>query len=183
MIWVGGFYEWHDLDLLIDAFKIVLLDCPNTKLILVGDGYTRKRIEKKVHDEGLTQKIIFTGLMKHDQIPHILSIADIAVSPSPSLPASSGGTGTPLKLFEYMAAGKPIVATTSTQSLSVIKNGYNGYLVQQNDPNEFASVIVSLLKDKSEQLRLGKNSRQDAEKYYSWASYTEKLETIYQNAL
>jgi glycosyltransferase involved in cell wall biosynthesis len=183
VIWVGGFYEWHDLDLLLDAFKLVILDCPNTKLILVGDGYTRKRIEQKAQDEKLNHYLIFTGSMRHDQIPTMLTLADIAVSPSPALSPSEGGTGTPLKLFEYMAAGKPIVATVSSQSLPVITNGANGYLIEQRNVKAFADAIIILLKDPSKRKRFGSYNRQEAEKFYSWTSYTRKLEAIYRGVL
>jgi glycosyltransferase involved in cell wall biosynthesis len=183
VVWVGGFYEWHDLDLLLDAFKRVILDCPNTKLILVGDGHTRDRIEQRARDENLIHNLVFTGSLPHNQVPGILLLADIAVSPAPSLPASAGGTGTPLKLFEYMAAAKPVVATISSQSIPVIKNGYNGRLVGQGNARAFAEAICALIKDPVERERLGNNARQDAETRYSWANYTGKLEAIYRSAM
>ena len=94
---------------------------PDAKLVLVGDGQTRPSIAQKVEKNGLQQSVIMTGAIAHADVPEMLSIADIAVVPSTPVPASRGGTGTPLKLFEYMAAGKPIVATAINHAAEVIQ--------------------------------------------------------------
>ena len=99
-----------------------------------------------------------TGAIAHADVPEMLSIADIAVVPSAPVPASRGGTGTPLKLFEYMAAGKPIVATAINQAAEVIQDGQNGILVEAGNVNRFAEAILTLLNDPVERLRLGQNA-------------------------
>ena len=113
----------------------------------------------------------------------MLSVADIAVVPAAPVPASRGGTGTPLKLFEYMAAGKPIVATALNQAAEVLQDGHTGPLVEAGDIHSFAEAIVTLLNDPVERVRLGKNARQQAIERYSWEEYTRRLEEIYLNVL
>jgi glycosyltransferase involved in cell wall biosynthesis len=113
----------------------------------------------------------------------MLSIADLAVVPSAPIPASRGGTGTPLKLFEYMAAGKPIVATALNQAAEVIQDGHNGLLVEAGDIQRFAEAILTLLNDPVERVRLGQNARLQAIEQYSWEEYTRRLEEIYFNVL
>jgi glycosyltransferase involved in cell wall biosynthesis len=112
-----------------------------------------------------------------------MSIADVAVVPSAPVPASHGGTGTPLKLFEYMAAGKAIVATAQNQAAEVIQDGHNGLLVEAGDVNRFAEAMLRLLNDPVERGRLGQNARQQAVELYSWERYTRRLEEIYLNVL
>jgi glycosyltransferase involved in cell wall biosynthesis len=124
-----------------------------------------------------------TGAIAHADVPQMLSIADIAVVPSAHVPADRGGTGTPLKLFEYMAAGKPIVATALNEAAEVIQDGHNGLLVEAGDVNRFAGAILTLLNNPVERLRLGQNARQEAVEQYSWEQYTRRLEKIYLNAL
>jgi glycosyltransferase involved in cell wall biosynthesis len=124
-----------------------------------------------------------TGAIAHAGVPEMLSIADIAVVPSAPVLASRGGTGTPLKLFEYMAAGKPIVATALNEAAEVIQDGRNGLLVQAGDVNRFAEAILALLNDPEERVRLGQNARQQAVEQYSWEEYTRTLEKIYLNVL
>jgi len=113
----------------------------------------------------------------------MLSMADIAVVPSAPVPASRGGTGTPLKLFEYMAAGKPIVATALNQAAEVIQDGHNGLLVEAGDVQGFANAILTLLNDPVERGRLGQIARRQAIELYSWEQYTRRLEEIYFNVL
>ena len=179
VIWVGGFYPWHDLDLLINSFAQVLQKLPNARLILVGDGKTRPMVERKVLDEGLGHAVIMTGAIAHHRVPEILSIADLAVVPSAPVIASRGGTGAPLKLFEYMAAGKPIVATAIDQTTEVIRDGHTGILVNAGSVSDFADAILTLLCDSAERSRLGQNARQQAIEQYSWEQYSRRLEEIY----
>ncbi|MGD8752506.1 MAG: glycosyltransferase family 4 protein [Anaerolineales bacterium] len=179
IMWIGGFYKWHNLELLIESFAKILLGQPKAKLVLVGDGETRPTIEKAVKEQGLEQSVIFTGKVSHDRVPDILSIADVAVVSSAPASAEDGGTGTPLKLFEYMAAGKPIVASDVNHNAAIIQNGYDGKLVPPGDVNGFARVIESLLKNPDERNRLGQNARRAALERHSWENYTRQLEIIY----
>ena len=99
------------LSLLLESFSLVLQRRPDARLVLVGDGQTRSSVVDMITKNGLRHAVIMTGAIAHSQVPEMLSIADVAVVPSAPITASLGGTGTPLKLFEYMAAGKAIVAT------------------------------------------------------------------------
>lgn len=183
VMWVGGFFPWHDLDLLLDSFALVLRRHPSAKLVLVGDGQTRPLVAQRIQQNGLQQSVIMTGAIPHTEVPGMLSIADIAVVPAAPVSAGGGGTGTPLKLFEYMAAGKPIVATDLNQAADVIQHGYSGLLVQAGNVNSFADAILKLIYDPLERQRLGQNAQQQANALYSWEEYTRNLEKIYRNVL
>lgn len=179
VLWLGGFYPWHDLDLLLESFALVLQRHPNAKLVLVGDGQTRQWIEHKIQKQGFQQSVIMTGAIPHSRVPEMVSIADVAVVPSAPVSAGGGGTGTPLKLFEYMAAGKAIVATALNEAIEVIQAGHNGLLVEAGDVNKFAESILKLIDDPKERNRLAQNARAQAIKQYSWEHYTKRLEEIY----
>ena len=179
VMWVGGFYDWHDLDSLLESFCMVLNAVPNARLILVGDGPKRRKIEHKVLEKDLQKSVLFTGSIAHESMPEMLAIADVAVAPSPPIDPGKGGTGTPLKLFEYMAAGKAIVATHTIQAADVIQDGYNGLLVEPGNVAAFAGAVEALLKDPSKRNYLSRNARVQAVEQHSWASYTRRLEGIY----
>jgi glycosyltransferase involved in cell wall biosynthesis len=183
VMWVGGFYPWHDLSLLLESFALVLQHSPDARLVLVGDGQTRSSVVDTIAEARLSHAVIMTGAIAYPQVPDMLAIADVAVVPSAPITASHGGTGTPLKLFEYMAAGKAIVATAQTQTTEVIQDGHNGLLVESGDVYRFAEAILALLNNPVERSRLGKNARQQAVELYSWEEYTRRLEKIYHNAL
>jgi glycosyltransferase involved in cell wall biosynthesis len=179
VMWVGGFYPWHDLSLLLESFALVLQRRPDARLVLVGDGQTRSSVVDTVTKDGLKDAVIMTGAIAHSQVPEMLSIADVAVVPSAPMTASLGGTGTPLKLFEYMAAGKAIVATALNEAVEVIQHGHNGLLVEAGDANQFAESTLKLINDSEERSRLGHSAREQAVKQYSWERYTRRLEEIY----
>jgi glycosyltransferase involved in cell wall biosynthesis len=179
VMWVGGFYPWHDLSLLLESFALILQRRPDARLVLVGDGQTRPVVEDMVMKDGLRQAVILTGSIAHSQVPEMLSIADVAVVPTAPVTASLGGTGTPLKLFEYMAAGKAIVATAQNEAAEVILDGYNGYLVDPGDTRQFAEATLKLIENPEERCRLGQNARERAVERYSWEHYTRRLEEIY----
>ena len=183
VMWVGGFYPWHDLDLLLESFTRVLQKHPNARLVLVGDGQTRPSVARQVLKNGLRHAVIMTGAVAHARVPELLSIADVAVVPSAPVPASRGGTGAPLKVFEYMAAGKAIVATALNEAANVIQDGHNGLLVEAGDVNGFAEAMAALLNDSGERDRLGQNARRHAVEQYSWEQYTRRLEEVYRNVL
>jgi glycosyltransferase involved in cell wall biosynthesis len=179
VIWVGGFYPWHDIDLLLESFARVLQEQPRARLVLVGDGQTRSMVTQKIVRNGLRDAVIMTGAIPHTRVPEMVSIAEVAVVPAAPVPASRGGTGAPLKLFEYMAAGKAIVATALNQAAEVIQDGQNGLLVEAGDVDGFAEAMLALLGDSATRARLGQNARAHAVEHYSWEQYTRRLENIY----
>lgn len=183
IIWIGGFYKWHDLDLLLESFIKVVNRLPQTKLVLVGDGKNRIHFEQRVKEKKLERSVIMVGLVAHEKIPEMLSIADVAVAPIPALSAQDGGTGVPLKLFEYMAAGKAIVTTNVYQSASVIQNGVTGVLVEPGNVESFAEAIINILIDDEQRQQLARNARQRAVEQHSWKKYTALLENIYIDVL
>jgi glycosyltransferase involved in cell wall biosynthesis len=136
-------------------------------------------VKQKVLQKGLQEAVIMTGAIAHSSVPEMISIAEVAVVPAAPVAASHGGTGTPLKLFEYMASGKAIVATALNQATEVIRDGQNGLLVEAGDVNGFAMAMLDLLNDSAKRGRLGQNARQHAIEHYSWEQYTRRLEEIY----
>jgi glycosyltransferase involved in cell wall biosynthesis len=166
---------------LIDSFATVVQRVPNAKLLLVGDGKTRPSIQQKVEECRLQNSVMMMGRIEHEKIPEVMSIADVTVSPS--TPFFPGHGGTPLKLFEYMAAGKPTVAIAMSQAVRVIEDGYNGILIQPGDEHGFTNAIVRLLTDPIENARMGANARKRAVEQHSWKKYAEDLENIYWESL
>jgi glycosyltransferase involved in cell wall biosynthesis len=167
----------------LDSFAQIVQRRPDARLVLVGDGQTRSSVLENVTKNGLRHAVIMTGAIAHSQVPEMLSIADVAVVPSASVTANLGGTGTPLKLFEYMAAGKAIVATAHKESSEVIRDGHTGLLIEAGDVNQFAEITLKLINTPEERRRLGQNARQQAVQQYSWEQYTRQLEEIYRGVL
>lgn len=181
VMFIGGFYAWHDLQLLLESFSKVLQQVPCARLILVGSGRTYQAVEAKVLEYGLRQAVIMTGVIDHEQVPGFLSVADVVVAPCPR--TSTRFWGSPLKLFEYMAAGKPVVASQAGQIAEVIQDGVNGLLVEPGDVEGFANAILVILNDPRKREFLGRNARRQAVEQHSWERYVERLEEVYTSIL
>lgn len=183
VMWVGGFYPWHDLETLTQSFSRVIQQVPSAKLVLIGDGETRSQVQEQTNSLGLNGSVVFTGNIPHREIPRWLSLADITVAPSAGIPESQGGTGTPLKIFEYMAAGKPTVATRSRQVREVMTHGEDGLLVDPGDADDMTAALVRLLKSPEERQNLGQVARKNAVQRHSWEKYGAELEAIYEKCV
>jgi glycosyltransferase involved in cell wall biosynthesis len=88
-----------------------------------------------------------------------------------------------MKVFEYMASGKAIVASRVGQVADVIEDGENGILVEPGDPVQLSDALIRLLQNPAERKRLGTNARQQAVANHSWEKYIQQLEDIYYHAI
>lgn len=174
---VGGFQVWHGLDRLVESFAQVLQEIPQTRLLLVGDGPARTLVERKIAELGLETAVTITGLLPQAQVPIMLAATDVAVLPYPDLPAELWFS--PLKLYEYMAAGKAIVASGAGQIAEILQHDRNGVLVAPGDVAGLARAIVRLLNDPAQRAQLGRNARKQAVERHSWKQYVEQLAQIY----
>ena len=181
IMFVGGFQHWHGLDKLVESFARVVKQHPGAKLLLVGDGPVRAEVERQSTELGLSERVIITGFVPHNRIPELLSVADVVTLPYPELPAEMWFS--PLKLYEYMAAGKAIVASEAGQIADVIQSGHNGLLVQPGSVSELAQAISRLLENKVERERLGQNARRQAIAEHSWDRYTGQIKAVYASIL
>lgn len=181
VMFVGGFQPWHGLELLVEAFAQVAQKRPDAKLLLVGDGPARPAVEATIARLGLEKSVLITGYVVHDKMPEWLAAADVAVAPYPALPQELWFS--PLKLYEYMAAGKAIVASAAGQINEVIQDGCNGLLVQPGDVGALVQAIGTLLDDPAARLELGRAARQQAVSHHSWSVYRQRLESLYTAAL
>ena len=143
---VGTFKGWHGVDLLLDAFEDLHLTEPSTHLLLVGDGPLRPLLEEKARKAGLRAAATFTGSVAHQEIPQYVAAMDVAVAPYPALDEFYYS---PLKLFEYMAAGRAVVASRVGQVAEVVADGVNGLLFEPGDRAGLVECILRLQRDVS----------------------------------
>jgi glycosyltransferase involved in cell wall biosynthesis len=174
---VSGFYPWHASFDLIESFARVHQQVPSARLLMVGDGQTRAQTEDRARQLGLETVVSFVGVVPHEHIADWLAAADVAVVPYPKLPKEVWFS--PLKLYEYMAAGKAIVASRAGQVAQVLTDCYTGLLVDPGDRAGFAQALIHLLSDETERDRLGRNARRQAVEQHSWAQYVRHLGNIY----
>lgn len=181
LVFVGSFYQWHDVVALLKAFALVSKIHSEARLLLVGDGAERERMMRLSVDLGLEGAAQFTGFVTHAEVVRYVNAADIAVVPVPIMKQEMWLS--PMKLFEYMASGKAIVASAMGQVKDVIRDGENGLLVPAGDEAALAGALERLIVDVALRVRLGRQAREDAVKDHSWEGYLSRLEDVFMGAM
>jgi glycosyltransferase involved in cell wall biosynthesis len=148
---VGFMREWHGLERLIDF--IAAARDPTWHLLLVGDGPARAALEAAAHARGAAARVTFTGVVGRDRIVDYIAAFDVALQPEVVAYAS------PLKLFEYMALGRAIVAPATDNIREVLVDGENAVLFAPDDPQAFNAALARVCADAGLRARIGGNAR------------------------
>jgi glycosyltransferase involved in cell wall biosynthesis len=165
---IGTFTRWHGVETLFDAAIKVIEKNDRIKFLLIGDGNLKSTLELKTHQLNLNDKIIFTGIISHDKAPEYLAASDVLVSPHLGFEDGTKFFGSPTKLFEYMAMGKPIIASDLEQIGKIIQNEVNGLKFSPGNVDELVNCILQLYDDADLRDRLGKKAREDVIQNYTW---------------
>jgi glycosyltransferase involved in cell wall biosynthesis len=181
VIFVSSFKPWHGLDLLVKAFHLVATQNDSARLLLVGDGILRQDIEVQVKQMGLTDKVIFTGAVEQTDVAALLNLADVAVINPRVSPASQSQC--PLKLFEYMAAGKAIVAPAIPTIEHILDHRANGFLIAPDNHQVLSEAIIELLNNRQLRSELGIAAQQKALQKHSWDHTVSEIEEIFYSEL
>ncbi|HJH27343.1 MAG TPA: hypothetical protein C5S37_11395, partial [Methanophagales archaeon] len=145
VIYVGTIDAMRKLDVLIYAFSKVKKSRENVKLLMVGDGNDKSNLERLAGELGIKDDVVFTGQVYSHEVQNFIAAADIGVSPVP--PLDFYKLSSPIKMFEYMAMGKPVVANEEIpEQKEVIEESGGGVLVKF-DAESFADGIIELLDD------------------------------------
>jgi glycosyltransferase involved in cell wall biosynthesis len=182
IIFVGTFFAYQDVVVLLKSFAVVLKKFPNTRLLLVGGGDGYKKMVQLATDLGISDATKFIGYQPHNKIPRLLGAADIAVAPYRGI-EDEKFLGSSMKLFEYMASGLPVVTSRVGQINEVVQDGINGLLVPAEDVQAMAAALKRLIADPQLRSRLGQKAREDALTKGSWEFYIAKFEGLYASVL
>jgi glycosyltransferase involved in cell wall biosynthesis len=175
---VGSFKQWHGVDLLLSAFQQVYRADGSAHLLLVGDGPLRERLSKEVARAGLEEVVTFADSVAHEEVPAYLAAMDVAVAPYPAL---VDFYYSPLKLFEYMAAGRAVVASRIGQIENVLRDEHTALLYEPGDATALASSVLRLRRDGALRQRLGRNIRAHVEEY-TWAKNAARVTSCVESA-
>jgi glycosyltransferase involved in cell wall biosynthesis len=163
-----------DLEIIMQALKIVSRSYPSFKLII--SGKPRTSIHKMVHHYDLEHHVYFTGYVPYEDLLWYLGCANLFLLPMADLPHNRGRW--PNKIGEYMSLGRPTIANPIGDIKDLFQKHQVG-LTANWDPVDFAEKIMILLDDQERAARLGDNARDVAEKEYDWRILTGKLELFY----
>jgi glycosyltransferase involved in cell wall biosynthesis len=174
--YAGHLYPWKGVDLVIEAVAAL----PDARALIVG-GHEKEpdlaRVQAFAEELNCASRVTFTGLLPPPDVAAALQRADVLVLPNRASAISTAFTS-PLKLFEYMASGRPIVASDLPSLREVLRDGENSLLVQPGNPPAFVAAIARLKEDAALGARLARQAREDV-RDFTWARRAERLETLF----
>jgi len=169
---IGTITRLHDSkgnSYLIDAARLVLNVEPHARFLLVGEGPLRPTLEAQARALGLGDRFVFVGFTR--DVASALTAFDLSVFPSL-------WEGTPLTVFEALAAGKPIVATDADGLADVLHDRRNARIVPTRNAPALADAIIELMHDPDERARLAAGARASAQQY-DITAFVRKMEQLY----
>ena len=164
---VGSMKRWHGLVPLIEAFALLHERVPASRLLLVGDGPEQAAIRVELTRRGLAAAAHFTGSAAPEDVPALLTSMDVAVAPYPD---ARGFYFSPLKVYEYLASGRAVVASRVGQVAELITHEVDGLLCPPGDARRLAAAFERLHGDAALRARLGAAARANAVQHHSWAA-------------
>jgi glycosyltransferase involved in cell wall biosynthesis len=176
VLFVGRLVEVKGCEYLIESFKKVIKHQNDTLLLIVGRGPLEGDLKKTVLENNLNLCVRFEGFVEHDKIWDYYNLADIVVIPS-IVDSSGYEEGLPVTLLEALAAGKALIGTNTNGICEVIRNGENGLLVNQKNPEQLADKIIGLLNNDSLRDSLSQNALVCA-RNYDWDLIGEKYAAV-----
>lgn len=148
----GFMRDWHGLDRVVELIADITREMP-CHLLLVGDGPARAALEKKAAGLRVADKLTITGIVSRDVVANYIAAFDIALQPAVTPYAS------PLKIFEYMALGRAIVAPAQRNIMELLTDGDNAVLFDPDNPIELGNSIRRLCADPKLRQQLGQRAR------------------------
>ena len=175
IVYAGHLYAWKGVDVLLEALR----ELGDVRGLIVG-GYEKEpdlaRLREQAARLGIADRVTFTGLVAPPAVAGHLRAGSVLVLPNPASAISTRFTS-PLKLFEYMAAGRPIVASDLPSIREVLRHEQNALLVEPGDAAALAAGVRRLLDDRPLADRLAQAAVTDVASY-SWDRRAERLETL-----
>lgn len=169
---LGTLKPWHDVDTLIDAFGLLAPDLPEARLLIVGEGPERQRLEGRLADTGLSGRAQFTGAVAASQVAAELARMSVGIA---CYRKHQPFYFSPLKLYEYMAAGLPVVVSRTGGLEELTGAGRFGLDVPPEDPPALASVLTRLAADRDLRTLMGAAAREHVLKHHSWDGIARDL--------
>lgn len=178
---IGSFYAYEGLDLLVAALPDVIKAHPNACLLLVGGGPQEAALKAQVQSLGLTQHVIFTGRVPHAEVNRYYDLIDMLAYPRHSMRLTE--LVTPLKPLEAMAQGHLFVASDVGGHKELIEHGKNGWLFKADDRAALSQAIVDMLAHPERWPLMKANGREFVESVRNWRNSVANYQAPYESIL
>ena len=167
--YVGAFVHWHGIDWFVDLICDRLKETPELVLLLVGDGVAFEGIKNRVIEAGVEAQVILPGKVPHHQVSTFLSAMDLGILPD------SNDYGSPMKLFEFMAMGKGMIAPDFSPIAEVVRDNETSWLFPAGNRQACVNKVFDIVKDRAAHIQVGNNARAYIENERQWKHNAEQL--------
>ncbi|MEW9798985.1 glycosyltransferase family 4 protein [Alteromonas sp. CYL-A6] len=174
--YVGAFVHWHGIDWFVEEVASRLKAHPNLVLLLVGDGVCFEPIKALVETHDIQDQVLLPGRVPHHLIADYIGAMDYGILPD------SNDYGSPMKLFEFMAMAKGMVAPDFSPVAEVVKDGETSWLFPAGDRKACIEKTLSLASERAALDTVGANARRYIEQERQWRHNAEQLMTLIENA-
>lgn len=174
---IGSFYAYEGLDLLLEALPGLLRQWPELRVLLVGGGPQDAALKAQAQRLGVADQVVFTGRVPHDQVQRYYDLIDVLAYPRHSMRLTE--LVTPLKPLEAMAQGRLLVASDVGGHRELIRHGETGLLFKADDPSSLARTLSELLADKERWPLLRAAGRRYVEQERHWAASVQRYRQPY----
>jgi len=180
---VGSFQPWQGLETLVKAMKEVKeKGCDRIRCVLVGDGDWMGYLKEIVSRYDLQKEIIFTGGINYEEVAAFINGFDVCLAPFKRERNAKIGLS-PLKLYEYLACARPVIASRIEGVGEVIEDGNCGYLFEPDDVEDLVLRITESYKERNRLPKLGSNGRTLVERRFSWEKIAGRVESLLREAV
>lgn len=175
IVYLGGLSPHKGVDILLEAFPLVLEQIPNAFLLLMGYP-NEEHYRQRVQSMGLQSSVRITGRIMYEEAPRYLRLGDIAVAPKRSQTEANG------KIYNYMATGLPTVAFDTLMNREILGD-LGMYVHDLNNPKGLAEAMITLLQNDDKRKELANMVRAKALKDYSWDTVANRISGAYQTVI
>lgn len=184
LLYLGTLADWQGIEVLIAAMPLVLAHRP-VRLRLVGPGRKPqlKSLQKRLRKMGLAECVSLEPPVAHAQAATLIARADVCVAPLGYNDRNVNQGCCPIKVLEYMACARPIVAADLPVVRELVCAGQEALLFTPDDPADLARQILILLDDPILAAHLGQNAAARAHRQFTWRQAQEQLLSVYQALL
>ena len=174
---IGSFYAYEGLDLLLDALPGILLRCPQVRVLLVGGGPQDDALKAHAQRLGVTDKVVFTGRVPHSEVHRYYDLLDVLAYPRYSMRLTE--LVTPLKPLEAMAQGRLLVASDVGGHKELIRHGETGMLFKAGDADALTQTVVDLLANQTSWPAMRAAGRSFVEAERNWGRSVANYAKVY----
>ncbi|NLN44170.1 MAG: glycosyltransferase family 4 protein [Methanosarcina sp.] len=179
---VGNLAPWQGVEYLVQAAPSILSKFPECRFLIVGDGIMKNDLLELCRELGVEDRFIFTGVIAYDRVPLYINASDICTAPFIFARNSKIGLS-PLKLYEYMACGKPVIASSIKGVSDALEASGGGIHVLPENPDALAEGILKLLEYPDLRMKMGSKGLSYVTENYSWYSVAKKVNEVCKSGL